>query len=208
MVQTARDGDSDRVEHKKRRILKAAAEVFRRQGLHATGMRDIAAEIGMHAGNLYYYFRSKEELLAFCQQDALDGLLELASRTADSDESADEKLRRLIVGHVEQLNEETPGSLAHLEVEALGDEWRKRIQAQRDRYEAMVRRTLSDGVATGDFRPIDCTLSARALLGALNWTVKWFHRDGKRTASDIGEEFAELFLSGVRRPTAETSPEA
>jgi AcrR family transcriptional regulator len=70
----------DRSGEKKRSILDAAARVFRVRGLHATGMRDIAAELGMAVGNLYYYFRDKEDLLAFVQEDSLAGLLALTER--------------------------------------------------------------------------------------------------------------------------------
>ena len=77
-ITTERSLETDRAAARKREILEAAGRAFRRRGLHACGMREIAAELGMHAGNLYYYFKSKQELLAFCQQDALAGLLELA----------------------------------------------------------------------------------------------------------------------------------
>ena len=94
MVQTSSALSTGKVEQKKREILHAASAVFRRRGLHATGMRDIASEIGMHAGNIYYYFRNKQELLAFCQEDTLAGLLELARAVEESTESPDRKLRR------------------------------------------------------------------------------------------------------------------
>ena len=63
----------DRTLEKKRAILEAAARVFRRKGLAATGMRDIAAELDMAVGNLYYYVRDREELIAFVQEEALGG---------------------------------------------------------------------------------------------------------------------------------------
>ena len=103
MVQTT--ADSGKVLEKKRGILDAASRVFRREGLHATGMRDIAAELGMAVGNLYYYFRDKEELLAFVQEDALSGLLDLAARVRGTELPADAKLSRLIEEHVVRCSE-------------------------------------------------------------------------------------------------------
>ncbi|HYT15542.1 MAG TPA: helix-turn-helix domain-containing protein, partial [Burkholderiales bacterium] len=44
-------------------ILRAAARVFRRLGLSATGMREIAEEADLSPGNLYYYFSGKDEIL-------------------------------------------------------------------------------------------------------------------------------------------------
>ena len=109
-----------KVLEKKREILDAASRVFRRKGLHASGMREIAAELGMAVGNLYYYFKDKEELLAFVQEESLAGLLDLAARVRETDLRADAQLLLLIEGHVVLLNAPTPGSLAPLEVEALG----------------------------------------------------------------------------------------
>jgi AcrR family transcriptional regulator len=165
-------------------------------------MREIAAELGMHAGNLYYYFRSKEELVAFCQRDALANLLDLAAAVATIPAPPDEKLRRLVIGHVVCLNETTPGSLAHLEPEALGEGWRRAVEHDREAYEAAVRRLIDDGVRAGVFRQVDPKVAAMTLLGALNWTVKWYRRDGARSPRQIGEELADLLLGGLAEPTA------
>ncbi|HEV8582968.1 MAG TPA: TetR/AcrR family transcriptional regulator [Thermoanaerobaculia bacterium] len=186
-----------KVVEKKREILDAASRVFRRKGLQATGMRDIAAELRMAVGNLYYYFKDKEELLAFVQEDALTGLLDLAAQARERDLRADARLFLLIEGHVVRLNEETPGSLAHLEVEALGGPWRQAVQARRDEYEKAFREILEEGMAAGVFRAIDSKVSALAILGAVNWTVKWFRPDGGKSAREIGRECAELLVRGL-----------
>lgn len=187
-----------RAADRKREILAAASRVFRRRGLHAAGMREIAAELDMHVGNLYYYFKNKEELLAFCQEDALAGLQALVADADALDAGADERLRHLIVGHVELLNETTPGSLAHLEVEALSEEWQPGILKLRNEYERALRGLIAEGIETGVFREVDPGTAALAILGALNWTVKWFRSSGRKTATEIGAEFADLLVGGLR----------
>lgn len=199
MVQTAEISrePTDRAVKMKRRILEGASRAFRRDGLHRTGMREIAAELGMHAGNLYYYFENRQELLAFCQEDTLAGLLELAAEVRGTDLPADRKLARLIVGHVVLLNDRTPGSLAHLEIEALEDPWRAAIQARRDEYERVFRELIEEGMAAGVFRAVDAGVSAMAILGALNWTVKWYRPEGRKTADAIGHVFAHQLVGGL-----------
>src|ERR1051326_5226385 len=50
-------------------VLKAATDLFGRRGYHGTTIRDIAKESGLEPGALYYYVRSKEELvLLFYEQ--------------------------------------------------------------------------------------------------------------------------------------------
>ncbi len=207
MVQTAGERSSAttlRAADRKREILAAASRVFSKKGLHATGMRDIAAELRMHVGNLYYYFKNKEELLAFCQEESLAGLQRLVEETRALDVGADERLRHLIIGHVQLLNETTPGSVAHLAVEALSREWQTRIVALRDNYQRSIRRMIAEGTASGMFRDVDPEIATLAILGALNWTVKWYRTDGKKSASEIGAEFADLLLAGLAAPGSET----
>lgn len=189
-----------RARTRKREILLAASEVFRRRGFHAAGMREIAAEAGMTVGNLYYYFSSKEALLAFCQEDTLDGLLALAGRISELDLQAEQKLYLLVLGHVLWLNEEIPGSLAHLEVDALQGRLRSRLLRKRDRYEAAWRGLLDEGCRGRRFRPVDPKVTAFAMLGAVNWTVRWFRPDGERSAEEVGRAFAETMVRGVLAP--------
>ena len=196
MVQI-REAHDARTSEKRREILEAASRVFRSRGLAATGMRDIAAELGMAVGNLYYYFDNKESLLAFCQQETLSGLLDWLNRVIAGPDRRDAQLYLAIVAHVLRLNEASPGSLAHLDVEALEGPWRKAILERRRAYENALRDLIQAGIDGGVFRRCDAKIQALAILGAMNWTVKWFRPIGGRTAREIGEEFAATLVRGL-----------
>jgi len=215
MVQTPKpvraQETADKVLERKRAILGAASRVFLKKGVYATGMRDIAAELGMAVGSLYYYFEDKEHLLAFVQEDALEELLALAERVRGLDRRTDARLFLLIAGHVVRLNDVdqgTPGSLAHLEVEMLGEERRPALLAQRDRYEQHLRELIEEGIVGGIFRKTDPKVAALTILGAINWTVRWFRPEGGKSAQEIGEEAAELLVRGLLAPKVELSVRA
>jgi AcrR family transcriptional regulator len=59
-----------RVDHEERRrqIADALLRVAATRGLHATGMREVAAEAGVSLRLVQYYFGTKEELLLFATQ--------------------------------------------------------------------------------------------------------------------------------------------
>jgi AcrR family transcriptional regulator len=186
---------------RRREILAAASRLFRAKGLHGAGMREIAAELGMTAGSLYYYFPSKQALLAYCQEATLDALLEATEATGTGGGVAAE-LRRLVEAHVVTLNETYPGSLAHLETDELAPAARRALRAKRKEYERRVAARIEAGIGAGELRPCDPRLAALALLGAMNWTVKWFSAEGGRSAREVGAEFADLLLDGLRRRDA------
>src|SRR5712664_2456039 len=77
-------------------ILKSAAAAFRRLGYHGATVEQIAAALHMKKGNLYYYFRNKEEILFACHQYSLERLLALLNEVEHSGLPPDEKVRRLI----------------------------------------------------------------------------------------------------------------
>ena len=63
-------------------ILKSAAKAFRRLGYHGATVEQIAAALHMKKGNLYYYFKNKEEILFACHQYSLDRLMQMLEERA------------------------------------------------------------------------------------------------------------------------------
>ena len=73
----------------------------------------------MKKGNLYYYFRNKEEILFACHQYSLDRLLGALDEVEQSGLPPDEKIRRLIVAFVHMVLDELHGTALFLDLEAL-----------------------------------------------------------------------------------------
>ncbi len=188
-----------RLTRRRTAILEAAAGVFRERGLAATGMRDIALAAELSPGNLYYYFKNKAELLYFCQLQALERMLRAADGFASGPQPAAVRLERVIVAHLEITLNAVDGAAAHTEIQELPAELRRRIVARRDRYEHAIRRIVQSGVRRGEFRACDTTLVTRAILGALNWTTRWFRPDGRQSYTEVAECFAAYLVGGLKK---------
>jgi AcrR family transcriptional regulator len=178
-------------------ILRAAARVFRKSGVAAAGMREIAEEADLSPGNLYYYFAGKDELLFFCQDRTLDRMLEAAETARVAAIPVTDQLRAVILAHLHYTLDELEGATAHLEIDMLAGELRRGIIEKRDKYEHSVRALIAKGVTRGEFAPCDAALVARAILGALNWTVRWYRPDGAQSAAAIAGGLADYLLRGI-----------
>jgi len=178
-------------------IVRAAGNEFRLRGFAETGMRDIAAAADLSPANLYNYFRGKNEILFFCQDVSLDRLRAALDRARRLRCSAAAKLHLVIVSHMRCVLDEIEGAAAHLLTNALPPQMQRRLVTKRDRYEDGVRQLIVNGIRSGEFVPRDPALATRAVLGALNWSVRWFNPAGPLTATEIAEGFAEYLVRGL-----------
>lgn len=180
-------------------ILKSAAIAFRRFGYHGATVEQIAAALHMKKGNLYYYYRNKEEILLACHQYSLDRLLAILEEIELSDAAPDEKLRRLIVSFVHTILDELHGTALFLDLEALSAAHRKVVVARRDRFDRGMREVIERGIRSGVFGAIDAKLLSFAILGAVNWIPRWYKPEGQVSSQEIADRFADYLITGLRR---------
>ena len=180
-------------------ILKAAAKAFRKLGYHGATVEEIAAALHMKKGNLYYYFRNKEEILFACHQYSLDRLLAILDEIERSGVSPEQKLRGLIGAFVHTILDELHGTALGLDLEALSPAHLRTVITRRDRFDKGMREVLKEGVRSGAFVYADAKLLSFAILGAVNWIPRWYSPDGPSTSEEIADKFADYLIAGLRR---------
>jgi AcrR family transcriptional regulator len=178
-------------------ILKSAAKAFRKLGYHGATVEQIASALHMKKGNLYYYFRNKEEILFACHQYSLDRLTHLFAEIQQTSARPDQKLRQLIVAFVHTILDELHGTALFLDLEALTPPHLKTVIVRRDRFEHGVRQIIQEGMEDGVFESGDPKLLAFALFGAVNWIPRWFSPNGPATSQEIADRFADYLIAGL-----------
>ena len=187
-----------RGERKRIEILRAAAAVFRRRGYHGASVDQIASALNMAPGNLYYYFRNKEEILYVCHDYSLGLILKELKEVEQSTLPPDRQIHRLIVAFVHLFIDVLHGTAWTLEVEALSPPLLKKVIAKRDRIDKGFRTILTEGMTAGLFARRDAKLVAFVIFGAINWIPRWYDPAGRATSHEIAQAFADYLVAGLQ----------
>jgi AcrR family transcriptional regulator len=180
-------------------ILRTAARIFAAKSYHSTTMRDISRATKVSLAGLYYYCKSKDELLFLIQDNCFGRVLErLEERLQEADEPI-ARLRLVIENHLSffAANMAEMKVLSH-EADSLAGEMYAHVAGQKQQYTKLVRRILADVQAEqADARQkLDLTVATYALFGMMNWIYNWYDPRGKLSVSELVDNITRLFLTG------------
>jgi AcrR family transcriptional regulator len=193
--------DFTRYDQKLEFILRTAARIFAKKGYHSTSMRDISRQTRVSLSGLYYYCKSKEELLFLIQDNCFGRVTERLEERLKEMASPVEKLRLVIENHLSFFvaNMAEMKVLSH-EADSLAGEMYNHVSDKKQQYTRLVRNILSEVERSGedDGRPheVDLTIATYALFGMMNWIYNWYDPRGTLSVNDLVDNITRLFLSG------------
>ena len=192
--------DFTRYDQKLEFILRTAARIFAEKGYHSTSMRDISRETGVSLAGLYYYCKSKEELLFLIQDNCYGRVHERLEERLQETAAPVEKLRVVIENHLSffAANMAEMKVLSH-EADSLAGEMHNHVSGKKQQYTRLVRNILMEvqrEQQDGNRRKIDLTVATYALFGMMNWIYNWYDPRGKLSVNELVDNITRLFLSG------------
>lgn len=184
-------------------ILDTAAQLFSEKGYTATGVREIAENVGVQPASIYYHFASKERIV---EEILCQGLLLVKEAIADAlaalPDTATPKQRfeAVLAGHLRGLHANITYTSVNTRFSGqLPETIRDRIEPIRAEVNQVWRQTLTEARDTGWLNDdVDVSLTPALILGAINRTVAWY-RPEPGTHDRLIAACNALF-SGIWRP--------
>lgn len=185
---TLRGGKSSQ---KQIEIFKKSANLFAKDGYHATSMRKIAECVGLSGGSLYYYIESKEKLFVQINVYALSSSKE---RIEAAIFNLEDPWCRLEAASVEllkiQLDPDSITMPLMKDFHTIPDDLRLQIIKSRDEFEAIFTDLIEDLNLSSK---INKNIYRIFLLTILNNASNWFKSDGHLTIEEIAKQVLEIF---------------
>jgi AcrR family transcriptional regulator len=182
---------------KKDVLLRMAADCFNQFGFGGTSLKFLAHRLTLTDAALYYYVKSKDELVSLCYERAMDlGESSLDRAIADGANARD-ALRRYIEYAVDvMLGEQGPIAVVS-ELAALPSKYKDPLMSRAIEQTRRVEALIEKGISEGTIAPCNARLTTDVILGALNWLPKWYRRESPISGDDIKSSFTQTFLRGM-----------
>jgi AcrR family transcriptional regulator len=193
-------------------ILKAAAEAFMTNGYAATSIDTVAEVLGCTKGRIYYQYKSKADLFFDVHREAMRMNIETIEPIAAGEGTPVERITRMLEAHVRLIMTELPFqrvSMQGVEMHVFGSTTPRQRQIlrklidMRDHYERLFVAVIEEGIASGDFRPVEARMVVKPLLGGLNWMTVWYRpkpRETEEARRQLARQMTEFLLNGLVRP--------
>lgn len=184
---------------KKQAVIIQAARAFGHNGYENTSLDDIAKELNVTKPALYYYFKSKKELLYECHNLALD-IGDRAIEHAEAQHGTGlDKLRRLVEYYIDNLTRELAASAILYEMAAMRPEHRTQILRRRRKFDMRMRGLVDEGIADGTIEPCNSKLAVFWFMSAINGIPRWFRADGELSGVEIADAYVQFMVAGFQK---------
>ena len=178
-------------------VLKTSARVFADNGYHSTSMRDISRATKMSLSGLYYYFKSKEELLFQIQDYCFSTVIDDCHRLLTGVDDPVRRLKLLIENHLNYFvhNMSEMKVLSHEANSITGDLFRK-VNTRKRQYVDLVISLLDELARKYGIKGVDTRVATFLLFGMMNWSYNWYDARKDVDVAGLSTHVTRLFLSG------------
>lgn len=189
-------------------VLREAARTFNEKGFHSTSLDELAERLHVTKPTLYYYFRSKEEILYECLLRGLGELEEVADAALIAEGSGRERFVGVMHGYAGIVLGDFGYTTVHIGQDPLSPQRRAQARRVERRVAHKLQSLIAAGIADGSIAPCDPKIMASTFAGALNWITRWYRPDGAMSAEEITAQCVNLLLSGFapRKDSSTASP--
>jgi AcrR family transcriptional regulator len=182
-------------------VLEQAAQLFARKGFANTSLQDVAEAIGLSRPALYYYYPSKNALLAAMVEDVTVAAVKMLAEIRNNVElGPEERLRRAVESLVLwSLERPTRFKVIDRAEELLPPEISATHEAAKRQVLQAMSTLISDGISAGVLRPVDARMAALAVIGMCNWTAWWWTPKSRHSKEEVATFIGEMALAALRR---------
>ena len=187
------------VEDRPGQLVEIACRLFAKRGYDGTSLRDIAEEAQITKAALYYHFPNKEALYQHIVIGKMQALVDRVTAAVAQAGSATDKVRTFMLTSADIYAESPHAWVAGSNAfwSGMGPDSRAATVSRRDQYEKLLRKCIAEGVASGEFRPVDAAIAGRLLLSSMNQLSRWHAPQGRLTPREVIEQYLDIVLRGL-----------
>jgi AcrR family transcriptional regulator len=161
-------------------IRRAAVSMIAQHGFKSASLRKVAEEVGIQAGSLYNYIRSKDEFLFRLLKEHLELMLADFERESSGITDVTERLTKFIELHMRfHTEQQEEVIIGNLELRSLSPKNRRVITDLRDRYSLILTDLIKEGIRQKLFKVEDPRVTSFAVLSLLSGVCYWYRANGR-----------------------------
>jgi len=180
--------------------LRSATNIFFSKGFHATSIEDVARDVGMLKGSLYYYIKSKDDLLFQLLMAGIEDGDAYIAQQIDVTRDPVEQLERAVRAQINYIiQNKVPFGLFLHEFDSLSGKRQHKLISVMSRYNSRFVDLVRRGQEQGKLMEGEPWIIVNGILGMCNWLYRWYDTDHVSDPEEVKQIFVKMILDGIRR---------
>jgi len=186
-----------------RSLRTAAIQLLAERSYEGMNLRLLASKLRMHAGSLYNYIESKQQLLFWLMKDSTEKLLREFEETIAEIADPREQMLRFVAFHTSfHIANRKEASVLLTEMRSLTPQNYRAIKQLQRTYTDEVQTIVERGMAAGVFHVHDSRIATFVLLQMLTSVARWYAPKGRLSVDELVAVYTDLAFSMLGAATS------
>jgi len=187
------------VQQRREQIVEAAVELFANHGFYRTTVQEVAQRAGMSTGSIYYYARTKEDVLLLALLSVLESYKREIPKALEGVVDPLARLTAALTAYARVIDERKPATLlSYRSTKALPPKQRAMIMEAERETNRLISDCIRDCVTEGLMREVNIEIATTLfVMMAHAWALKHWRLRDVVTLDEFIDGYFDIVFNGM-----------
>jgi AcrR family transcriptional regulator len=182
----------------KQRLIEKAIDLFSKKGFTKASIRDLVKSVKLTNSVVYNYFKNKDHLLYEVIERMGNQYFKKMEHVFSEDDDPMNRLRKMIFQQTCLTMAEKKGvKIFFDDVNQLSPKFKGKILDQQRQMYGLFKNEISELERLGLLRPVDITVATFCCFAMINWSYRWYKKEGNLSVEQIADDIIDVFFNGI-----------
>jgi AcrR family transcriptional regulator len=182
----------------KERLIEKAIDLFYKKGFTKASIRDLVRSVKVTNSVVYNYFKNKDHLLYEVIERMGNRYFKKMDNVSLKDDDPMNRLKKMIFQQIcLTVEDKKRVKIFFDDVNQLSPKFKGKVLDQQRQMYRLFKNEITGLEKLGLLRPVDITIATFCCFAMINWSYRWYKKEGNLSVEQIADDIIDVFFNGI-----------